>query len=63
MPVYRIAAVYVVLGDKEQAFEWLDKAYQDDSAWLVWLKVDPVMDPLHSDARFQKLLRRINFPP
>ena len=63
VPVYRIAAVYVVLGDKEQAFEWLDKAYQDDSAWLVWLKVDPVMDPLRSDPRFQKLLRRMNFPP
>ncbi len=63
VPVYRIAAFYVLLGQKDPAFDWLEKAYQDDSAWLVWLKVDPVMDSLHSDQRFAHLLRRLNFPP
>ena len=62
VPIYRIAAVYVALGDKEQALEWLEKSYQDDFSWMVWLKVDPVMDPLRSDPRFQNLLRRMNFP-
>lgn len=62
VPVYRIAAVYVALGDKDQAIDWLEKAYHDDFGWMVWLKVDPVMDPLRSDPRFQDLLRRMNFP-
>jgi len=63
VPVYRIAAVYLALGDKEQALEWLESAYREDPGWLVWLKVDPVMDPLRSDLRFQELLRGLNFPP
>lgn len=63
VPVYRIAAFYVLLGQKDQAFEWLEKAYHDDSAWLIWLKVDPSMDPLRSDPRFKELLGRMNFPP
>ncbi len=62
VPIYRIAAVYLALGDKEQALEWLEKSYRDDFSWMVWLKVDPVMDPLRSDPRFQNLLRRMNFP-
>jgi hypothetical protein len=62
VPVYRVAAVYVALGDKDKAFEWMNRAYNDDIGWMIWLKVDPVMEPLHSDARFQDLLRRMNFP-
>jgi len=62
VPVYRIAAVYVALSDKDQAIEWLEKAYHDDFGWMVWLKVDPVMAPLRSEPRFQDLLRRMNFP-
>jgi len=56
---YLSAVVYVGLGDKEQAFTWLDKAYQDRSAPLLWLKVEPLFDPLRDDPRFQDLLRRI----
>jgi len=62
VPVYRIAATYVALGDKEQALQWLQRAYSDDYGWMVWLKVDPVMDPLRSDPRFQNLLARMKFP-
>src|SRR4030095_5436592 len=43
---YLIAVVSVGLGDKAQAFAWLDKAYQDRSATLIWLKVEPLFDPL-----------------
>jgi len=56
---YHVAAIPTALGDKDQAFEWLEKAYQERSLWLVYLKVDPVLDPLRSDPRFADLLRRI----
>jgi serine/threonine-protein kinase len=56
---YLFAIVYAGLGDKEQAFAWLDKAYQDRSFFLIWLKVEPLFDPLRDDPRFQDLLRRV----
>ena len=59
---YLIAIVYVGLGDKDQAFAWLEKAYQDRSAFLIWLKVEPLFDNLRSDPRFQDLLRRVGLP-
>lgn len=58
---YRVAAVYVALGDKEQAIEWLTKEYEERGNWMTQLKVDPVMDPLRSDPRFEALMRRMNF--
>ena len=60
---YDIAVIHVALGEKDQAFEWLEKAYQERAAPIVVLKVDPRLDPLRSDPRFQGLLRRMNFPP
>jgi TolB-like protein/Tfp pilus assembly protein PilF len=60
---YDNALVYVGLGDKDQAFAWLEKAYQAHSNDMSNLKQDPTFDPLRSDARFQDLLRRMNFPP
>jgi eukaryotic-like serine/threonine-protein kinase len=57
-----IALVYTGLGDKEKAFEWLERAYQDHSPWLIWLKVDPRFDTLHSDPRYADLLRRMGLP-
>ena len=62
VPVYRIAATYLAMGDKERALEWLQKASTDDRGWMVWLKVDPIMDPLRSNPRFQSLLARMKFP-
>jgi len=57
-----IAVVYAGLDDKGKAFEWLEKAYQDHSPWLIWLKVDPRFDRLHGDPRFADLLRRMGLP-
>ena len=57
-----IAAIYIALGDKSQALDWLQKAYDDRSAWLVYLKVDPWADSVRNDARFTDLVRRV-FPP
>lgn len=53
-----LALVYAALGDKDQAFIWLEKAYQERSG-LATLKVHPALDSLRSDPRFDGLLRRI----
>jgi TolB-like protein/DNA-binding winged helix-turn-helix (wHTH) protein/Flp pilus assembly protein TadD len=58
-----IAGTYITSGDKDHAFEWLEKAYQERSPVLFAIKVDPSWDPMRSDPRFQDLLRRMNFPP
>ncbi|HKZ79410.1 MAG TPA: protein kinase [Pyrinomonadaceae bacterium] len=56
---YFIALVYVALGDRDAAFEWLEQAYQSRDEWLIWLGVEPKLDPIRSDPRFQELLRRV----
>jgi len=56
---YLFAIIYDGLGDKDQTFAWLDKAYHDRAFFLIWLKVEPRFDSLRDDARFQDLLRRI----
>ncbi len=56
---YMIAIVYAALGDREQAFEWLERVYADKSYYVVWLKVDPIWDSFRAEARFQDLLRRV----
>ena len=58
-----IAKVYTALGDRDQAFEWLDQAYQQRSFGMFFLKVDPDFDSLRSDARFKALLGRIGLTP
>ncbi len=55
----RMAEIFTQLGDKDQAFEWLEKVYEGHHFWLPFLKVHPHLDPLHSDPRFHDLLRRI----
>jgi TolB-like protein/DNA-binding winged helix-turn-helix (wHTH) protein/tetratricopeptide (TPR) repeat protein len=60
---YEFARVYAGLGDKDQVILWLQKAYAEQAVYLVWLKVDPRLDSLRDDPRFQDLLRRMNFPP
>jgi TolB-like protein/DNA-binding winged helix-turn-helix (wHTH) protein/Tfp pilus assembly protein PilF len=60
-PFY-VAIVYLGLGKNELAMNWLEKAYADKSNGLVFLKVEPELDPLRSDPRFISLLRKLNFP-
>src|ERR1022692_3823938 len=57
---YGIASVYAALGDKDQAFAQLEKAWEQRSFFLDFLKVDPELDGLRSDPRFQNLLGRMN---
>ena len=58
---YEVAGVHAQLGNKDRAFEWLDKAYQSRSC-LYWLRQDPRFDSIRSDPRFQELLMKIKFP-
>jgi tetratricopeptide (TPR) repeat protein len=60
---WAIAVVYAGLGERNQAIEWLQKAYQVRDHDLVFSKVWPQFDPLRSDPRFQDLLHRMNLPP
>ncbi len=56
---YEIAKVYSGLGDADRAFEWLEKAFQAHSPWLLKLKSDPNFANLRQDQRFQPLIQRI----
>ena len=60
---FDIAGGYAVLGDVNEAFRILEKAVEERNSLLVYLKEDPSFDNLHSDPRWQALLRRMNFPP
>jgi TolB-like protein/Flp pilus assembly protein TadD len=58
-----IALVYLGLGQRDRAFAALEKAYAQRSLYFVWLKVDPELDSIRPDRRFQDLVRRVGFPP
>ncbi len=60
---YDTALIHAGLRDKDRAFAWLERAYEERSVWLIFLKVEPSLDPLRSDPRFNDLLRRIGLPP
>ena len=59
---YSFSVLYGGLGEKDQAFQWLEKAYQDRADDLRQLKVDPLLDNLRSDPRFTDLVRRVGLP-
>jgi len=57
-----VALTYAALGDKDKAFLWLEKAYDENSSFMTSLKFWSVFDPLRSDQRFVELLRRVGLP-
>jgi serine/threonine-protein kinase len=59
VPAYNFAIVYAGLKDRDQAFEWLEKSYQDRSSRMAILKVDPFLDNLRSDPRLTDLIGRV----
>ena len=63
VPAYSFAQVYAALGEKDQAFQWLDKCYQDHDPSMVLIKVDPTLDNLHTDPRFADLVKRMRLQP
>ena len=58
-PPFDVALAYVGLGDYDQAFAWLEKAYDERARAMLSLKVNPLLDPLRSDPRFGALIRRM----
>src|SRR3954469_19493391 len=51
--------LYVALGQRDRAFEWMDKGFQDRRGWLAYLKIEPMLDGIRDDARFQRMLERM----
>ena len=58
---YNMARAHALLGERNQALDWLDKAFLEHSDHLVLLRVDPIFDPLRGEPRFAALLRRVRF--
>ena len=63
VPAVYSAVIHTALGETDAAFDWLERAYDERSNWLTLLKVDPKVDCLRSDPRFQDLMRRVGFQP
>ncbi|MEO7672888.1 MAG: tetratricopeptide repeat protein, partial [Pyrinomonadaceae bacterium] len=61
-PSLNIALVYCNLGDKEQAYKWLDKAFDERETRLPWVRTRPDCDFLYGEPRFAELVRRIGLP-
>jgi TolB-like protein/Tfp pilus assembly protein PilF len=59
---YQIGVVYAWRGDKDKAFEWLERAYAQRDEGLTNIKIDPVIYSLRSDPRYKALLRKMNLP-
>jgi TolB-like protein len=57
-----IAGIYANMGERDQAFAWLEKAYQERHPSMTFIGVDQVFDPVRSDPRFADLMRRVRLP-
>ncbi|MCI0624619.1 MAG: tetratricopeptide repeat protein, partial [Acidobacteria bacterium] len=62
VPAFNIALIYAALGTKDQAFEWLETAYQERSPWLVGIAHDSRLENLRSSPRFENLLETLGLP-
>jgi DNA-binding winged helix-turn-helix (wHTH) protein/TolB-like protein/Tfp pilus assembly protein PilF len=60
---YDSAILYTGLGERDKAFEQLNKAYEERSGWIIYLKVEPQFDSLRADPRYASLLQRLNLSP
>jgi serine/threonine-protein kinase len=56
------AGIHIALGENDKAIEYLEKSFEEHCHWLIYLHLDPSMDGLRDDARFQDLLRRVGLP-
>ena len=60
---YQRAAAELALGDRDAALAHLDRAVDEHSVWIEWIKVDPTLDPLHGDPRFHRIVARLGLEP
>ena len=61
VPPFNLALVYLGMGDRARALDYLEKAYAADSQWLCWLKEDRIFDPLRAEPRFKALMKKLKF--
>jgi TolB-like protein/DNA-binding winged helix-turn-helix (wHTH) protein/tetratricopeptide (TPR) repeat protein len=59
---WSIATVYALRNQRDEAFKWLDRAYAQRDGGLIFIKIDPLLNNLHSDPRFAALLKKLNLP-
>lgn len=59
---YQIAKVYAFRNQSEEAFQWLDRAYDQRDGGLIFAKVDPLLKNLHGDPRYVAFLKKLNLP-
>jgi TolB-like protein/Flp pilus assembly protein TadD len=59
VPALFVSAIYTGTGDRDRAMQWLQKAYDERTEYLIFLNVEPMADPLRSDPRFKDLLRKV----
>jgi tetratricopeptide (TPR) repeat protein len=59
VPAYDIATVYAALGDRDQTFAWLERAFEDRSTLVVWLRWEPIFDDMRADPRYAPLAARL----
>lgn len=62
VPAYPEAVVLTALGRNDEAFSKLEDAFEERSYYITWLKIDPELEPLHSDIRYKDLMRRVGLP-
>jgi DNA-binding winged helix-turn-helix (wHTH) protein/tetratricopeptide (TPR) repeat protein/TolB-like protein len=60
VPAFSVALLYIGLGDRDRAMDWLERADQDRSTYMVYAKVDPLLESLRSDQRFIALMKRMD---
>jgi hypothetical protein len=62
VPAYNLAVVHIALKDNEGAMRYMLQAFKNREWPMVVLAVEPRLDPLRNDARFQEILAKLNFP-
>ncbi len=63
VPPYFLAMIHVAIGETDLAFYWLEKAYQERTGWMPWIKLEPMLEGIKTDVRFSDLMRRIGLNP
>jgi tetratricopeptide (TPR) repeat protein len=61
-PAYCLGLIYAQMGKPDNAFQWLEKAYEERQGELYWLKQEPPFKPLYGDPRWQEMLDKVGFP-
>ncbi len=60
-PAFYVAQIYAGIGEKELAFQWLEKSYEAHEVEMIWLKIEPQFQVLRSDPRFGAMLEKVGF--